>query len=149
MKYCEARQGRVFVLRLEDGDVLHECVESFAKEHGVRSAWLLALGGADAKSRLVVGPEKSRSHPIVPMILELKDAHEVVGVGTLFPGERNKPILHMHLSAGRGTEAVTGCARAGVRTWHVLELILVELLDNRACRRLDATTNFELLAPSP
>jgi predicted DNA-binding protein with PD1-like motif len=57
MKYSEARHGRVFVLRLEDGDVLHEVVESFAAEHDIRAASALAIGGADDQSCLVVGPE--------------------------------------------------------------------------------------------
>ena len=29
MKYSEAKQGRVFIIRLEDGDVLHESIEAF------------------------------------------------------------------------------------------------------------------------
>jgi predicted DNA-binding protein with PD1-like motif len=32
MKYSEAKPGRIFVLRLEDGDILHESVETFARE---------------------------------------------------------------------------------------------------------------------
>jgi len=35
MKYSEAERGRVFVIRLEDGDVIHESIEGFAKEHGI------------------------------------------------------------------------------------------------------------------
>ncbi len=31
MKYSEAKQGRVFVIRLEDGDIVHEELEMFAK----------------------------------------------------------------------------------------------------------------------
>ena len=31
MRYAEARQGRVFTLRLEDGEVLHETIEGFAR----------------------------------------------------------------------------------------------------------------------
>ena len=36
MKYSEAKFGRVFVLRLEDGDVLHESIEAFAVKEGVK-----------------------------------------------------------------------------------------------------------------
>jgi len=57
MKYSEAKSGRVFVLRLEDGDVLHESIEAFARARGIRAAALIALGGADKGSTLVVGPE--------------------------------------------------------------------------------------------
>ncbi|HEC32525.1 MAG TPA: DUF296 domain-containing protein, partial [Deltaproteobacteria bacterium] len=29
MKYAEAKLGRVFVIRLEDGEIVHEVVEKF------------------------------------------------------------------------------------------------------------------------
>ena len=45
MKYSEAKPGRVFVLRLEDGDILHESIEAFAIEHEIMAASLIALGG--------------------------------------------------------------------------------------------------------
>ena len=35
MKACEGRIGRVFVIRLEDGDVVPHCIERFAEENGV------------------------------------------------------------------------------------------------------------------
>jgi predicted DNA-binding protein with PD1-like motif len=147
MKYSEARQGRVFVIRLEDGDVVHEVIEAFAVKHGITAATLLAVGGADDGSRLVVGPEQDRAHPVVPMELSLKHAHEVAGVGTLFPGQDGKPVLHMHMACGRENNTVTGCVRAGVRTWHVLEVILTELTNCSASRVPDETTGFALLQP--
>ncbi|MCA1809768.1 MAG: DNA-binding protein [Lentisphaerae bacterium] len=147
MKFSEARPGRIFVLRLEDGDVLHECVEQFALEQGVRAATLVAVGGADAGSRLVVGPADGRAAPIVPMEHLLDGVHEVAGVGTIFPDEQGRPTLHMHLAAGRQAQTVTGCVRRGVRVWHVLELVLQELVHTTALRRLDQATGFQLLDP--
>ena len=47
MRSAEMRDGRVFVLRLEDGEVLHEAIESFCREHGVRNATVTAVGGVD------------------------------------------------------------------------------------------------------
>jgi len=32
----------------------------------------------------------------------------------------------MHMACGREEETITGCVRRGVRTWHVLEVILTE-----------------------
>ena len=122
-------------------------VEAFAKEHGVRAAWLIAVGGADCGSKLVVGPEQGRAAKIVSQLLELDEAHEIAGVGTLFPDEDGTPLIHMHLAAGRNDHAVVGCVRVGVKTWHVLEVIMVELLDTRACRRLDKKLGFKLLQP--
>jgi len=147
MRYSQARPGRIFTIRLEDGEVLHECIEAFARKEGVRAAALIALGGADAGSRLVVGPEQARSAPIVPMELSLQNVHEVSGVGTLFPNEKDQPILHMHLALGRREEALVGCARRGVKIWHVLEVILWELTECSAKRRLEEASGFELMQP--
>lgn len=48
MRYSEAKYGRVFIIRLEDGDILHEEIERFATEKQISSAALMVLGGADA-----------------------------------------------------------------------------------------------------
>lgn len=147
MKYEEARSGRTFVLRLEDGEIVHEVLERFAEEQNIRAAFVLVVGGADAGSRLVVGPEQGRARPLITRIHDLEDAHEVTGTGTLFPDEQGHPMLHLHLAAGRGRDAVVGCARMGVRTWHVLEVVMVELPGSRAVRRADPTLGFKLLDP--
>lgn len=147
MKYSEAKPGRIFVLRLEDGDILHESVEAFAREHGVRAAALMVLGGVDEGSTLIVGPEQGRSQPITPMELVLDGVHEVAGVGTLFPDADGEPVLHMHIASGRKGETVTGCVRRGVKVWHVVEMVLWELTDTTGRRLPDAATGFELLQP--
>jgi predicted DNA-binding protein with PD1-like motif len=67
MRYSQAKQGRIFILRLEDGDVVHEVLEKFAREHSVKAAALIIIGGADKGSKLVVGPQEGRSTPVVPM----------------------------------------------------------------------------------
>src|SRR5208283_2450490 len=64
MKFSEAKPGRFFILRLEDGDILHECIEAFARERNIRAAALIALGGADAGSKLVVGPQRGAVSPL-------------------------------------------------------------------------------------
>jgi predicted DNA-binding protein with PD1-like motif len=54
-------------------------------------------------------------------------------------------MLHMHTASGREGGATVGCTRAGVETWLVGEVILVELLGNEAVRRFDAQSGFVLL----
>ncbi len=148
MKSSQAQLGRVFVLRLEDGEIVHECIERFAAERGITHAALTLHGGADDGSVLVVGPRETRSPPpIAPQTATLAGAHEVVGTGTLFPDANGVPILHVHLACGRGENTVTGCIRTGVKTWHVLEVVLVELVGSTARRLPDAATGFELLVP--
>ena len=148
MKFGQARAGRVFVIRLEDGDVIHETLERFARDQDIRAASLIILGGADAGSRLIVGPRDGRAKSIDPMQHVLPDVHEIAGTGTIFPDENGRPVLHMHIAAGRDQTAVAGCARAGVKTWLVAEVILWELLDTAAVRRRDSATGFELLDPA-
>jgi predicted DNA-binding protein with PD1-like motif len=147
MLYSEARQGRVFIIRLEDGDILHEEIERFAEEKSVRAATLIAVGGADEGSVLVVGPEEGRANPVTPMTTILDGVCEVAGVGTLFPNESGKPVLHMHAAFGRKTDTTTGCVRKGVKTWHILEVVMIELLNSTAVRKFDPTTGFELMRP--
>ena len=50
MKFTSATPGRIFILRLEDGEILHETIESFAAKQGIRAAALIVLGGADEGS---------------------------------------------------------------------------------------------------
>lgn len=147
MKYSQAKQGRIFVIRLEDGEIIHEEIEKFAKKQAIYAATLIILGGVDAGSRLVTGPEDGRVSPVVPMEHVLEDVHEVAGVGTLFPDDEGNLILHMHTAAGRNASTVTGCIRMGVKTWQVLEVILYELVDSSAVRMPDAETGFKLLIP--
>ncbi len=147
MKYSQATQGRIFVIRLEDGDIVHEELERFARDHGIRAASLIVIGGADNDSKLVVGPEKGRSRTITPMVQVLDNVHEIAGVGTLFPDVKGNPFLHLHMACGREGDALAGCARLGVKVWHVMEVILFELLDTTARRVLDPETGFELLKP--
>ncbi|RJX22504.1 MAG: DUF296 domain-containing protein, partial [Ammonifex sp.] len=39
----------------------------------------------------------------------------------------------------------TGCTREGVTIWHIGEVIILELINSSAQRKIDPTTGFELL----
>ena len=147
MRFSTARMGRIFVIRLEDGEVLHETIERFAEEQGIGAATLMIVGGADEGSKLVVGPEKGRAVPVNPMTHVLADVHEITGTGTLFPDEEGKPVLHLHIASGREEATVTGCVRTGVKIWHIGEVILFELTDTAAVRKNDPQLGFKLLCP--
>jgi len=147
MKYSQAKPGRIFVIRLEDGDVVHEEIERLAREQSINAAALIAVGGADKQSKLVVGPEDGRAKPVLPMEHILDDVHEIAGTGTLFPDDAGNPVLHMHMACGRKTATTTGCIRSGVKVWQVMEIILFELIDSTGVRILDSATGFKLLNP--
>ncbi len=147
MRWSEAHRGRVFVIRLEHGDIVHESIERFAREQGIAVARVSILGGADCGSKLVVGPRRGEAVPPEPMETSLEEVHEMTGVGTLAPSESGQPVLHMHIACGRERSTVTGCVRAGVRVWHVAELVVEELTGSSAVRKKNATTGFALLEP--
>lgn len=146
MKATEGNIGRVFVIRLEDGDKLPDCIERFALEKGITHGQVILVGGIGEGS-IVVGPRISDERPPEPMLLPVDGAHEVAGVGIIAPAEDGKPVLHIHAALGRSGQTVTGCLRPGVRTWVVGEVILYELLGVRAARLKDTETGFALLMP--
>lgn len=145
MKYSTAGLGRVFVVRLEDGDVVHESIEELAAREGVLRAAVIVLGGADDGSRIVVGPHDGRAAVIEPMERVLRGVHEMAGVGTLFPDVAGRPTLHLHAAFGRDDTVTAGCIRRGVATWIIGEVVIIELTGNGALRRGDPVTGFELL----
>jgi predicted DNA-binding protein with PD1-like motif len=146
MKSSEGHIGRVFVIRLEDGDVLPGCIERFAEENGVTLGHAILVGGIGS-GEVVVGPRRSDEMPPEPVLLPIDGAHEAAGVGVLAPGEDGKPVLHIHAALGRSGRTVTGCLRPGVSTWLVGEVILYEITGARASRIKNAVTGFELLEP--
>jgi len=147
VKYSQGKTGRIFIVRLEDGEIIHKCIEELAIKENIRAAGVMILGGADKDSRLVVGPRTGRSAVIEPMELILDDVYEITGTGTIFPDESGKPILHLHAACGRKDKTCTGCIRRGVKVWHIGEVIIFEILETKALRKKDAGTGFELLEP--
>jgi len=146
MKSSEGRLGRVFVIRLEDGDVLPKCIENFAEEKGISVGHVILVGGL-GEGQIVVGPRYSRKMPPEPVLLPIDGAHEVAGVGVLAPGEDGKPVLHIHAALGRAGHTMTGCLRPGVTTWLIGEVILYEILGAKVTRIKDKASGFALLQP--
>lgn len=144
MKACEGHIGRVFVVRLEDGDVVPTCLERFAEEKGVSVGHVVLIGGIGG-GEVVVGPRDSQEMPPQPMLLLIDGAHEVVGVGIIAPGEDGKPTLHIHASLGRAGQTTTGCLRQGVTTWLVGEAIIYEIIGAECSRLPDKASGFHLM----
>ena len=145
MHFTEAKMGRVFIVRLHDGEHLPDILEKFAENQKIQSAVCFFLGGAKENSRIVVGPEEGNAFPPQPMITLLEGVHEACGVGTIFQNEEGKPKLHMHAAFGREQETITGCVRMGVDVWQIGEVIILELTDAQGKRAVDMKTGFEFL----
>lgn len=144
MKAREGKIGRVFVIRLEDGDVIPDCIEQFAAEHKISVGHVILIGGIGS-GEIVTGPRRSDEMPPDPILLPVDGAHEVAGVGVLAPDEKGKPVLHIHASLGRAGNTVTGCLRPGVTTWLVGEVIIYEILGADVARKMDKDSGFVLL----
>ena len=148
MKVSEGKIGRVFVMRLEEGDRLPDCIEKFADDNGIHMGHVILVGGIGG-GQVVVGPRDSGERPPEPMLLPIDGAHEVAGVGVIAPGPDGKPQLHIHAALGRSGQTITGCLRPGVDTWIVGEAIIYEIVGVKMARLPDLDTGFALLSPIP
>jgi predicted DNA-binding protein with PD1-like motif len=144
MIYTEGKVGRVFVIRLEDGDRLPDSIEKFAEEHKISVGQAILVGGIGG-GEVVVGPRENSTMPPDPMVKGLDGVHEVVGVGVLAPDKHGKPSFHIHAALGRAGLTVTGCLRKGVDTWLVGEVVLYEILGADMARLPDEASGFDLL----
>lgn len=146
MKASCGQIGRVFIIRLEDGDIIPGSIENFAAENGIVTGQVILLGGIGG-GEVVVGPRNSQAKPPDPMFLPVDGAHEVLAVGLLAPNQSGRPVLHIHGALGRSGKTTTGCLRPGVSTWLVGEVVLCEILGASATRLKDPASGFELLEP--
>lgn len=146
MKASEGKIGRVFVIRLEEGDMIPGCIEQFAQDKGVRIGHVILVGGL-GKGHVVIGPQNPEASPIEPVLLPVTGTNEVLGVGVLAPADTGKPVLHIHAAIGHMGQTTTGCLRPGVSTWLVGEVILYEILGASAIRKKDPRSGFALLEP--
>jgi len=145
MKSAELSVGRIFVLRLETGERIHDVVEKFARENSITYATFSIVGGVDKGSKMVSGPTLPIEGRIVPIVHEINAESEVTGFGTIFPDEEGNPIMHMHGSVGREGNSATGCFRAGMIAWLVLEVVIFELNGKGPIRKKDELTGFKVL----
>jgi len=136
--------GRVFVLRLADGDVVPECIERFASEQRLLVGQVRLLGAFDEGAG-VAGPRDSNTVPRKPILLPVDGVHETIGVGLIAPDETGAPRLHMHGALGRAGSTLTGCLRAGEGTWLGAEAVITELLTDSVRRLPDAASGISLL----
>jgi len=108
MQYSEGSIGRVFVLRIDDGEDFLDVTREFVKTHNVTAGTILYLG-ALRQARMVTGPEEA-VFPPDPHFVMFEGGWEMVGIGTISV-EDGAPAIHFHASVGRAGYALTGCLR--------------------------------------
>lgn len=142
MQTSEAKLGRIFVARLEDGEKLPDAIEKLASDKQIRSAFVMLLGGAK-DGQLVVGPGHGRKKQKI-LTQSFRQGHEILGIGTIFMGD-HEPELHLHTAIGRGKNVLVGCGRTGLRVNFIIEAVIIEMTGLNAKRALDPATGFHLL----
>ncbi len=142
MKYQIGKTGRVIVARFEDGEDALKNIADIAKKENIRSAVLYLIGGL-RQGRVVVGPEKEELPP-KPVWKEIKESHEVLGIGTIF-WLKDDPKIHFHGAFGKKDMIKVGCLRETSETFLVLEAVIIEIEGIDARREFDQASGLTLL----
>jgi predicted DNA-binding protein with PD1-like motif len=102
MQVHEGKVGRVFALKLEEGDHLIADLGRFAEERKIRTA-LVLFQGATGDARMVLGfrPYSSRVRDFDR--ISSSEHREVIGLGSI-TWANGKPKVHLHAGTGRGRE---------------------------------------------
>src|SRR4030043_1207269 len=141
MQYTEGQLGRVFVVRIDDGEDMLISLRQFINDKSVCAGTILFLG-ALMNGRMVTGPEEPVIPP-VPHFVMFEGGWEVFGIGTIYPGEGG-PHIHYHASVGRSGHALTGCLREKAISYLIVEVVILEFTGLSARRELDQKTQLHL-----
>jgi predicted DNA-binding protein with PD1-like motif len=141
MQYAEGQIGRVFVVRIDDGEDFLVSMRRFITDKGIQSGSVIFLG-ALMNGRMVTGPEEPVIPP-VPHFVMFEGGWEVFGVGTIYPGE-DGPHIHYHASVGRAGHALTGCLREKATTYLIVEAVILEFTGLQGRREFDEHTQMNL-----
>ena len=141
MQYTEGQLGRVFVVRIDNGEDLLISLRQFIEDKSIQAGSVLFLG-ALMNGRMVTGPEEPVIPP-VPHFVMFEGGWEVFGVGTIYTGEEG-PHIHYHASVGRSGHALTGCLREKATTDLIIEAVILEFTGLTARREFDKKTQVHL-----
>lgn len=141
MQYTEGQTGRVFVVRIDDGEDMLVSLRQFIIDKNIQAGSIQFLG-ALMNGRMVTGPEEPVIPP-VPHFVMFEGGWEVFGVGTIYPGEGG-PHIHYHASVGRSGHALTGCLREKAVAYLIVEAIITEFTGLSARRELDEKMQLHL-----
>ncbi len=141
MQYSEGQVGRVFTVRIDDGEDFIREIERFVAAMNIQSGMIHFLGAA-RNATLVTGP-KEMVVPPTPRREEIFGGWELLGFATIHPGVEG-PSLHIHTVAGKGIRSVAGCLREKAEVYLVVEAIVTEFVGISARRLPDEATGVNL-----
>ncbi|WP_286681137.1 PPC domain-containing DNA-binding protein [Methanoculleus sp. DTU007] len=141
MQYSEGQVGRVFSVRIDDGEDFLREIERFVAAMNIQSGMIHFLG-AVRSAKIVTGP-KEPVIPPSPRAEEIFGGWELLGFATIYPGE-DGPSIHLHTAAGKGIRSITGCLREKAEVYLVVEAIVTEFVGLTAKRLPDEKTGVNL-----
>jgi len=141
MQYTEGQIGRVFVVRIDDGEDMLHAIRQFVTDKNIQAGSIQFLG-ALMNGRMVTGPEEPVIPP-VPHFVLFEGGWEVFGFGTIYPGD-DGPHIHFHGSVGRSGHALTGCLREKAVTYLIVEAVITEFTGLTARREFDEKMQMHL-----
>jgi len=141
MQYTEGRIGRIFVVRIDDGEDLLQVLREFIRDREIDAGSVVFLG-ALKEGKMVTGPEEPVIPP-VPHYVFFEGGWEIFGMGTIYPGDGG-PQIHIHSSVGRAGHALTGCLRETAVTYLIVEAVIYEITGLSAKKEYDPKTQLIL-----
>ena len=141
MQYSEGQVGRVFTVRIDDGEDFIREIKRFVAAMNIQNGTIQFLG-AVRSATLVTGP-KEPVIPPSPRAEEIFGGWELPGFATIYPGE-DGPSIHLHAAAGKGIRSLAGCLREKAEVYLVVEAIVTEFVGISAKRILDPKTGVNL-----
>ncbi len=141
MQYSEGQVGRVFTVRIDDGEDFIREIQRFVTAMNIQSGMIHFLG-AVRSAKIVTGP-KEPVFPPTPKREEIFGGWELLGFATIYPGEE-EPSIHIHTAAGKGIRSLAGCLREKAEVYLVIEAIITEFVGISAKRILDPKTGVNL-----
>ncbi len=141
MQYSEGQVGRVFTVRIDDGEDFIREIKRFVAAMNIQNGTIQFLG-AVRSATLVTGP-KEPVIPPSPRAEEIFGGWELLGFATIYPGE-DGPSIHLHAAAGKGIRSLAGCLREKAEVYLVVEAIVTEFVGITAKRLPDEKTGVNL-----
>lgn len=143
MDYRTGSVARVFSIRFDDGEDFLGALTELIKKENIRNGWFQVIGGL-RQADVVTGPREPVMPP-EPVWLQVKDARETLGSGSIYWDEKEQPRIHLHAALGHHGDTITGCLRKGSVTYLLLEVILFEIAGFEVSRPWSADKGFNIV----
>ncbi|MFC1517045.1 PPC domain-containing DNA-binding protein [Candidatus Margulisiibacteriota bacterium] len=142
MKVQEGKLGRVFILAFDHEEEILEPLKNFIKEKKIKAGFIYLLGAVQS-GQIVCGPKETVVPPD-PIKKELKEANELVAIGSIF-WEGAEPKVHLHAALGKGEKTLLGCIRKAAKVFITIEALLLEVTDVNFEKKLDPKIGLPIL----